>query len=64
MDWVLFHCGKAVNRARPWALASRIDRKNVPTPGQMLAAMTRQDASVAEAIDAHYDRAVRTDLYG
>lgn len=64
VDEVLFHCGKAVNRARLWDPASQIDRKSVPTPGQMLAAMTKQDASVAEAIDAHYDEAVRTDLYG
>ena len=64
VDEVLFHCGKAVNRARLWDPASRIDRKSVPTPGQMLAAMTKQDAAVAEAIDAHYDEAVRTDLYG
>lgn len=64
VDEVLFHCGKAVNRARLWDEASKIDRTSVPTPGQMLAAMTKQDASVAEAIDAHYDQAVRTDLYG
>ncbi|MBS1181274.1 MAG: pyridoxamine 5-phosphate oxidase, partial [Proteobacteria bacterium] len=64
VDEVLFHCGKAVNRARLWDPASRIDRRSLPTPGQMLAAMTQQDATVAEAIDAHYDHAVRTDLYG
>lgn len=64
VDEVLFHCGKAVNRARLWDPASRIDRNSLPTPGQMLAAMTQQDAAVAEAIDAHYDHAVQTYLYG
>ncbi|NUB29035.1 MSMEG_1061 family FMN-dependent PPOX-type flavoprotein [Azospirillum brasilense] len=64
VDEVLFHCGKAVNRARLWAPESRIGRGVLPTPGQMLAAMTRQDASAAEAIDAHYDHAMRNDLYG
>ncbi|WP_026782998.1 MSMEG_1061 family FMN-dependent PPOX-type flavoprotein [Pleomorphomonas koreensis] len=64
VDEVLFHCGKAVNRARLWDPASRIDRNSVPTPGQILATMTKQDAAVAEAIDAHYDQAVRSDLYG
>ncbi|WP_370673682.1 hypothetical protein [Pleomorphomonas sp. PLEO] len=53
-----------MNRARLWAPGSLIDRKSLPTPGQMLAAMTQQDATVAEQIDAHYDLAVRTNLYG
>jgi hypothetical protein len=30
----------------------------------MLAAMTQQDASAKEAIDAHYAHGVRNDLYG
>ncbi|WP_136069126.1 MSMEG_1061 family FMN-dependent PPOX-type flavoprotein [Modicisalibacter radicis] len=64
VDEVLFHCGKAVNRARLWNPASLIDRKSLPTPGKMLAAMTKQDASIADAIDAKYDHAMRNDLYG
>jgi len=64
VDEVLYHCRKAVNRARLWDPASLIDRGSLPTPGQILAAMTRQDAAVAEAIDAQYDQAVRSDLYG
>lgn len=61
---VLFHCGKAVNRAKLWAPESRIERRALPTPGQMLAAMTRQDEAAAEAIDRRYAHAVRYDLYG
>lgn len=64
VDEVLFHCGKAVNRARLWDPAVRIERKSLPTPGQMLAAMTQQDAAAASAMDVHYDHAVRNDLYG
>lgn len=64
VDEVLFHCGKAVNRAKLWAPESRIERKALPTPGQMLAVMTQQDKAVAEAIDARYDEAMRNDLYG
>lgn len=64
VDEVLFHCGKAVNRARLWDPASRLDRKSLPTPGQMLAAMTKQDAAVADAIDAQYEHGMRNDLYG
>ncbi|MGN7998682.1 MSMEG_1061 family FMN-dependent PPOX-type flavoprotein [Sphingomonas sp. 22176] len=64
VDEVLFHCGKAVNRGRLWDPAARLDRKSLPTPGQMLAAMTKQDASVAEAIDARYAHGMQNDLYG
>ncbi|AOR80248.1 MSMEG_1061 family FMN-dependent PPOX-type flavoprotein [Novosphingobium resinovorum] len=61
---VLFHCGKAVNRAKLWAPESRIDRRTLPTPGQMLAAMNQQDAATADAMDVFYDDAMRNDLYG
>ncbi|TWB63724.1 hypothetical protein [Nitrospirillum viridazoti] len=64
VDEVLFHCGKALNRARLRDPASRLARGSLPTPGQMLAAMTRKSMAEAEAIDAHYDHAMRTDLYG
>ncbi|MBB6250224.1 MSMEG_1061 family FMN-dependent PPOX-type flavoprotein [Nitrospirillum iridis] len=63
VDEVLFHCGKALNRARLWDPATRLERGSLPTPGQMLAAMTRKTAAEGRAIDAHYDHAVRTDLY-
>lgn len=61
---VLFHCGKAANRAGLWDAAARLDRRSLPTPGQMLAAMGNQGAAEAAAMDAHYDHAVRHDLYG
>jgi PPOX class probable FMN-dependent enzyme len=64
VDEVLFHCGKAVNRARLWDPASRLDRNSLPTPGQMLATMIKQDAAVADAIDAQYEHGMRNDLYG
>lgn len=64
VDEVLFHCGKAANRARLWDPAAQLDRRGLPTPGQMLAAMNNQGAAEAAAMDAHYDHAVRHDLYG
>lgn len=64
IDEVLFHCGKAINRARLWDPAARIERKSLPTPGQMLAAMTKLGAEVAEAVDAQYDHGVKNDLNG
>lgn len=67
---VLLHCGKAINRAKLWSPASQLERGALPTVGQMMAAITRlADAQATfgeaqvEQIDAHYDHAVRSDLY-
>jgi uncharacterized protein len=63
IDEVLFHCGKAINRAKLWSDASRLDRASVPSPGEMKAAMAKQDASNARSIDDVYYQSVRTNLY-
>ncbi|SDV47274.1 MSMEG_1061 family FMN-dependent PPOX-type flavoprotein [Chitinasiproducens palmae] len=63
VDEVLFHCGKAINRARLWADTSRLARNDVPSVGQMAAAMVSMKAEEAAGIDAHYEKAVKTDLY-
>ncbi len=70
IDEVLFHCGKAINRAGLWQAERQLDRRTLPTPGQMVAAMSAgfegkpvDQAAVAQ-IDAHYDHSVRHDLYG
>ncbi|MBZ8141623.1 pyridoxamine 5'-phosphate oxidase [Rubrivivax gelatinosus] len=70
IDEVLFHCGKAINRARLWQDESRLDPDTLPTVGRMLAELTRLadagaqiDEAQIEQIDAHYRQAVRTDLY-
>ena len=63
VDEVMFHCGKALNRARLWNPESRLDRQALPTVGQLVAAMSGQGADEAEAIDAHYTHSVRNDLY-
>lgn len=67
---VLLHCGKAVNRARLWADASRIAAETLPTVGKMMAALARMgdapqdigDDPIAQ-INTHYADAVRNDLY-
>lgn len=70
VDEVLFHCGKAINRAGLWKPEAQRDRRALPTPGQMLTAMNAaaagKQANPAEAaqLDAHYDHAVKHDLYG
>jgi len=73
VDEVLFHCGKAINRARLWEPAARPQRSELPSIGQMLVgfaalqagpeATDGEHSSIAE-LDAHYQQAVRSDLYG
>ncbi|WP_407160685.1 MSMEG_1061 family FMN-dependent PPOX-type flavoprotein [Bradyrhizobium sp. STM 3557] len=63
VEQVLFHCGKAINRARLWSLDGRIDRSNLPSVGQMKVALTGGSATEAERVDAHYQESVRNDLY-
>lgn len=70
VDEVLFHCGKAINRAGLWKPEARLDRQALPTPGQMVTAMnaaasgSKPDQAEADQLDAHYDHAVKHDLYG
>lgn len=63
LDEVLFHCGKAINRAGLWNEEARLDRDSVPSPGQMKAALTGGDAAAARQMDEGYLKAVRNDLY-
>jgi PPOX class probable FMN-dependent enzyme len=63
VDEVLFHCGKAINRARLWEPASRIDRQTLPTVGQMKTALTSGSEEDARRVDAEYDHVVKTKLY-
>jgi len=70
IDEVLFHCGKAVNRAGLWRPERHVDRSALPTPGRMVEALNAAaqgrapDALAADQMDAHYAHAVRHDLYG
>jgi PPOX class probable FMN-dependent enzyme len=71
IDEVLLHCGKAVNRAKLWSDESRLDRRSLPTPGQMIAAFGKladpqapgMGTSEVAQIDQHYEHSVRHDLY-
>jgi len=63
VEQVLFHCGKAINRARLWDEASRIDRSRVPSIGQMKTALMGGSPAEAEVVDARYCESVRKDLY-
>lgn len=70
IDEVLLHCGKAVNRARLWHPDAQLDRASLPTVGQMIARFSKMadpqtdmDAGQVAQVNAHYDHAVRNDLY-
>ena len=63
IDEVLFHCGKAANRAGLWDAAARIDRNTLPSIGKMYVAMAAVKDAQPEAVDAHYDDAVKNNLY-
>ena len=70
IDEVLFHCGKAINRAGLWKTDAQLDRDALPTPGKMVTAMNAAangkpaDEAEAAQLDAHYNHAVKHDLYG
>ncbi len=63
IDEVLFHCGKAINRARLWEPESRLERRALPSIGQMKAAISGASDDQARALDEQYTQSVRTNLY-
>lgn len=63
IDEVLFHCGKAINRAKLWRPESQLARTAVPSLGEMKASLTGIDKAKAQEMDEGYYRAVRGDLY-
>ncbi|MFJ3045364.1 MSMEG_1061 family FMN-dependent PPOX-type flavoprotein [Herbaspirillum chlorophenolicum] len=63
VEEALFHCGKAVNRARLWNPASHVDRASLPSVGTVLVALAGLNDVSASALDARYDVAVKQELY-
>lgn len=69
IDEVLFHCGRAINRARLWRGESHLDPNHLPTVGDVMAglAQLQGDAQLTPEHIAHanerYSSAVRTELY-
>ena len=52
VDEIYFQCARAVVRSRLWDPAAHVDPSTLPTPGQILAAMSEERVGGAE-----YDRA-------
>lgn len=63
VDEVLFHCGKAINRAQLWSEDARIDRRTLPSPGVMMKALAQVDEMDAQEFNKQYDYAMRHDLF-
>lgn len=64
IDEVLFHCGKALNRAKLWEAEARIDKSLLPTPGKIFAALNGLDSKSSNLIDQKYEHSVKNELYG
>jgi PPOX class probable FMN-dependent enzyme len=60
---LIFHCGKAINRAGLWKPESRIDRKELPSVGVIMRDLAGTPSDSVGAVDEHYDKSVKTDLY-
>ncbi len=65
VDEVFLQCSKALIRSRLWSEEARIDRKELPTLGRMIADVVDAKASAAtvEGYDDLIDRNARDELY-
>jgi hypothetical protein len=63
IEELIFHCGKAINRAGLWKAESRIDRRALPSVGIIMRDLAGTPAESVAAVDEHYDKSVKTDLY-
>jgi PPOX class probable FMN-dependent enzyme len=60
---VLFHCGKALHRARLWDAAAHVAPDAVPSVGKVMAALADLGGASVEEVNAHYAHEVRHALY-
>lgn len=63
VEEVLFHCGRAVNRAGLWTTEAHLDRKSLPSAGVMMKALADIDDVPAEDLDTTYAKGMIEDLY-
>ncbi|MCW5773015.1 MAG: pyridoxamine 5'-phosphate oxidase family protein [Rhodospirillaceae bacterium] len=63
VEEVLYHCGKAINRARLWDGAAHIAHGALPTPGKIMVTLAGLDGVSPESLDAGYAQSVKTNLY-
>ena len=62
VERVYFQCAKALIRSKLWDAATQIDRRDVPTAGQMLQAISNKEID-GNAFDANYPERIKQTLY-
>ena len=62
VDSVYFQCSKALVRSHLWDAAAQIERRKLPSPGTLLAALT-ESAVDAEAYDRELPARLQANLY-
>jgi len=62
VDAAFFHCGRAIIRSKLWEPASRLDRTNLPSMGQVLKDLVNAPMTVEEG-NVFYEKAVKEELY-
>lgn len=60
---VLFHCGKAINRAKLWSQEAQLDRHALPSVGQIATALIGINEVQAKHLTEDYHDKVKTELY-
>jgi len=57
---VYFQCARAIVRSNLWSAEAQVDPKSLPTPGEVLAALTNGEVGGKPYDDAWWDRARKT----
>lgn len=63
IEEILFHCGRAINRAGLWKPESYVDRKSVPSPGAMMKALAEIEDVPVDELNIAYAKGMTEDLY-
>lgn len=63
VEEVLFHCGRAINRAGLWTPEAHLDRKSLPSAGVMMKALADIEDIPADDLDMAYAKGMIEDLY-
>ncbi len=62
IEKVYFQCPKALVRSKLWSADAQVDRKELPSPGQMLSEICENDFN-AQEYDAAYPERVKQTMY-
>ena len=62
VERVYFQCAKALIRSKLWDVETQIDRRDVPSAGQILQAISNKEID-GQAFDASYPDRIKQTLY-